>query len=69
MPVLKEGMKLQKKIFFENQAQTIIAKLKMRKMEGYYCSDKESAKKKVLELIGADKKLVTYGGSMTLDEI
>ena len=58
-----------KTIFFENQAQTIIAKLKMRKMEGYYCSDKESAKKKVLELIGADKKLVTYGGSMTLDEI
>lgn len=58
-----------KKTFYENQAKTIIAKLKARKMEGYYCSDKESAKKKVLELIGADKKLVTYGGCMTLDEI
>lgn len=58
-----------KKIFYENQAQIIITKLKARKMEGFYCPDKESAKKKVLELIGADKKLVTYGGSMTLDEI
>ncbi len=58
-----------KKKFYENQAQSIIAKLKARKMEGYYCADKESAKAKVLELIGTEKKLVTYGGSMTLDEI
>ena len=38
-------------------------------MEGYYCPDKESAKAKVLELIGPNKKVVTYGGSMSLDEI
>ena len=38
-------------------------------MEGYYCPDKESAKAKVLELIGQEKKVVTYGGSMSLDEV
>lgn len=58
-----------KTTFYENQAKTIINKLKARNMEGYYCPDKEMAKSKVLELIGEEKKLVTYGGSMTLDEI
>ena len=58
-----------KKIFYERQAKSIIKKLEARKMEGYYCPDKESAKEKVLELIGAEKKLVTYGGSVTLDEL
>lgn len=58
-----------KQKFYENQANSIIAKLKLRNMEGYYCQDKESAKKKVLELIGDGQKLVTYGGSVTLDEI
>lgn len=57
-----------KKTFYENQANSIIAKLKARKMEGYYCPDKESARTKVLELIGSEKKLVTYGGSMSLGE-
>lgn len=60
---------MSKKKFYENQANSIIAKLNARKMEGYYCPDKESAREKVMELIGTDKKLVTYGGSMTLDEI
>lgn len=58
-----------KQTFYENQAKSIIHKLEARKMEGYYCPDKESAKAKVLELIGDDKKVVTYGGSMSLDEI
>lgn len=58
-----------KNTFYAKQAETIITKLKARKMEGYYCSNKEAAKEKVLELIGNEKKLVTYGGSMTLDEI
>lgn len=57
-----------KKTFYENQAKSIIEKLKARKMEGYYCPDKESARAKVLELIGEGKKLVTYGGSMSLGE-
>ncbi len=58
-----------KQTFYENQAKSIIHKLEARKMEGYYCSDKESAKAKVLELIGPNKKVVTYGGSMSLDEV
>lgn len=58
-----------KQTFYENQAKSIIHKLEARKMEGHYCPDKESAKAKVLELIGPNKKVVTYGGSMSLDEV
>lgn len=58
-----------KQTFYENQAKSIIHKLEARKMEGYYCPDKESAKAKVLELIGTNKKVVTYGGSESLDEV
>lgn len=57
-----------KQTFYENQAATIIKKLNARKMEGYYCADVESAKAKLVELLGKDKKSVGYGGSMTLDE-
>ena len=57
-----------KETFYENQAATIIKKLNMRKMEGYYCKNVEEAKAKMLELIGNGKKTVGYGGSMTLDE-
>lgn len=57
-----------KETFYENQAATIIKKLNMRKMEGYYCKNVEEAKAKMLELIGNKKKTVGYGGSMTLDE-
>lgn len=57
-----------KEAFYENQANSIISKLKARKMEGYYCPDKESARARVLELIGTERKLVTYGGSMSLGE-
>ena len=56
-----------KKVFYENQANTIIRKLQARRMEGYYCPDTASAKKLILELIGTGKKLVAYGGSMTVD--
>lgn len=60
-----------KQTFYENQAASIIKKLNLRKMEGYYCPDVASAKEKLVELInGKDtsKKSVAYGGSMTLDE-
>lgn len=57
-----------KEIFYENQAASIIKKLNSRKMEGYYCPDVESAKKKMLELVGEGKKSIAYGGSMTIDE-
>lgn len=55
-----------KKIFYENQANSIIKKLVMRKMEGYYCPDRESAKAKVLELIGDKKQLIGAGDSVTI---
>lgn len=57
-----------KKENYRNQAATIIKKLNMRKMEGYYCPTMAEAKSKVLELIGQGKKSIAYGGSMTLDE-
>lgn len=56
-----------KKIFYKNQAETIIKKLKLRKMEGYYADTMEEACQKVLELIGDAQKSVAYGGSMTID--
>lgn len=63
-----------KEIFYERQAASIIKKLELRKMKGYYCPDIASAKEKLLELLGGEAnannaaKTVAYGGSMTLDE-
>lgn len=57
-----------KKTFYEKQANSIISKLKARKMEGYYCDTMEAAKEKVIELIGEAGKSVGYGGSMTIDD-
>lgn len=57
-----------KKVFYRNQAESIIARLKQRKMDAYYCADVEEAKKKVVELLGEGRKSVAYGGSMTIDE-
>ncbi len=61
-------MNQSKKKFYENQAESIIAKLKVRKMDGYYCASMEEAVQKVVELIGEAGKSVGYGGSMTIDE-
>ena len=58
-----------KRQFYRNQAETIIKKLQSRKMEGYYCENREEAKAKLLELIGEGPKSIAYGGSATLDEI
>lgn len=58
-----------KKQFYRNQAETIIKKLQMRKMEGYYCESREEAREKMLELMGKASKSIAYGGSVTLDEI
>lgn len=57
-----------KKEFYAKQAQSIINKLQLRKMEGYYCEDVAAARKKVVELLGDAGKTVAYGGSMTIDE-
>ncbi len=56
-----------KKQFYRNQAQTIIKKMELRKMQGFYCDTMEEAMEKTLELIGEGKKSVAYGGSMTID--
>lgn len=63
-----ENMNQAKKTFYANQAKSIIEKLKLRKMDGYYCESMEEAKQKVVELIGEAGKSVGYGGSMTIDE-
>lgn len=58
-----------KKIFYRNQAEGIIKRLKSRKMEGFYCDSSEEASKLILDLIGEGKKSVSYGGSMTVDDM
>ena len=59
-----------KQQFYKNQAEGIINKLKARKMEGYYCESVDDAKLKLKELLNKDnkKKVVSYGGSMTIDD-
>lgn len=57
-----------KKTAYRNQAEGIIKKLKLRKMEGYYADNIEEASEKALELIGSPSKSVAYGGSMTIDD-
>ena len=56
-----------KKQYYENTANTIIKNLNKRQMNGYYCPDTESARKKVLELL-PEGASVGWGGSMTLNE-
>ena len=57
-----------KKIFYRNQAESIIAKMKLRKMDAYYCEDVAEAKAKLIELLGSFPKNIGYGGSMTIDD-
>ena len=57
-----------KKIFYRNQAENIIAKMKLRKMDAYYCEDVAEAKAKLVELLGSSPKNIGYGGSMTIDD-
>ena len=57
-----------KKEFYRIQAETIINKLKLRKMEGYYCDNAVDAGQKVLELIGEPSKTIGLGGSVTVKE-
>ncbi|MBO4637635.1 MAG: lactate utilization protein [Clostridiales bacterium] len=58
-----------KKTFYRNQAESIIKKLALRRMEGYYCESSDEARAKILELIGTAPASVAYGGSMTIDEM
>ncbi len=54
--------------YYSNIAQKLIKNLEKRNMEGYYCSSKEEALKKILSLI-EDHSSVAWGGSMTLSDI
>ena len=53
---------------YENIAATVIKKMAVRQIEGYYCPDKEAALKKALELI-PEGASVGWGGSVTMSEI
>ena len=53
---------------YKVQSNTIIKNLEKRFMEGYYCETKEEAVEKILSII-EDGASVSWGGSMTLDEI
>lgn len=52
---------------YENTAKSVIKKFEQRGMEGYYCADREAARKQVLELI-QENSSVTWGGSISLEE-
>lgn len=51
--------------FYQKQASSIIKKLELRNMEGYFCHTSKEAKEKVFELI-ADNSSISWGGSETL---
>lgn len=53
---------------YENASNTIIANLKRRQMEGYYCATKEEAMDKILSLM-PEGSSIGWGGSMTLGQI
>lgn len=57
-----------REINYENLAESIIAKLAKRNMEGYYCKDREEANIKAKRFLTPECS-VSWGGSMTLQEI
>lgn len=57
-----------KQKYYETAANGIIEKLALRGMEGFYCKDREEAKKKAKEFLTKDCS-VSWGGSETLNEI
>ena len=59
---------MNKNEYYSKIAQTIIARLKSRQIQGYYCDSKEDARKKALELI-TEGNSVGWGGSQTIKDI
>ena len=57
-----------KRVFYENQANTLIKTLNKRQIDAYYCENSLSAKEKALSLI-EENSIVSYGGSQTLNQI
>ena len=56
-----------KQTFYEHQPNTIIANLKKRQMDGFYCPTCKDAVKTAMELVSTGDS-VSFGGSMTLSE-
>lgn len=52
---------------YENTAKTVIKNLEKRGMEGFYCLNRDEARKKVLELM-KEGSIVSWGGSESLEE-
>lgn len=57
-----------KKQAYEKLAATMIQKMELRGMEGYYCDNKEEALEKAVSLIKKGSS-ITWGGSETIKEI
>lgn len=57
-----------KKKMYDKSGPIIAENLKKRHFEAYYCSDREEARRKVMELI-PQTDVVSWGGSMTLKEL
>ena len=57
-----------KKKYYETVSKTIIKNLAKRQIEGYYCSDKDDALNKTLEIM-SEGSSIAWGGSMSLHEI
>jgi L-lactate utilization protein LutB len=53
---------------YKIKSATIIKQLQKRNMEGYYCETKEQAKELLMSLIKKED-VVSWGGTMTIDEI
>ena len=57
-----------KNAYYEKISTTLLNNLQKRNFDAYYVSSKEEALKKALSLVNKDK-LITFGGSVTLDQI
>lgn len=53
--------------FYKNQADTIIANLKKRRIDGFYCPTRKDAVEKAMQLVEKNSS-VSFGGSVTLSE-
>lgn len=57
-----------KQQYYENLAESIVEKFNLRGIEGYYCTDREEANAKAKRFLTPGCS-VSWGGSMTLEEI
>ena len=57
-----------KKAMYDKSGPRVAENFRKRHFEAYYCSDKETACQKVLELIPPEDT-VSWGGSLTLREL